>query len=243
MLVPVIFDSLEEAFDAARGGDEDAVRVVFRSLHPRLERYLRSRSPAVAQDLAGEVWLAAEQIKGPFGAFLRFTLLTGARRSESAGLRRSELSDGDTTWIIPGERYKNKRDTLIPLSKAAQEIVAAQPRLGDYVFSATGQYPLSDFANRKAEFDKQCGVTGYVLHDLRRTSRTLLSRCADVNADIAERCLGHALSGVRGTYDRHAYEAEKRKAFEALARQIEHIVRRPPAKIADIAAERGKRRS
>jgi hypothetical protein len=47
---------------------------------------------------------------------------------------------------------------------------------------------------------------------------------AGVNADIAERCLGHVIDGVRGVYDRHAYLDEKRAAFESLAAQIERIV-------------------
>ena len=55
-------------------------------------------------------------------------------------------------------------------------------------------------------------------------------------------CLGHALSGVRGTYDRHQYENEKRAAFEALARQIERVVRPLAPVVADIADARGKRR-
>jgi integrase len=63
---------------------------------------------------------------------------------------------------------------------------------------------------------------GWRLH-LRRTARSLLSR-AGVNPDIAERCLGHAIGGVRGVYDRHSYENEMRRAFEALANQIERIV-------------------
>src|SRR5262249_17118358 len=131
---------------------------------------------------------------------------------------------------------KSGLDTLIPLNAAAQRIVAAQPRLaGDYVFSATGEYPLGDFANRKAAFDKASGVVGYTIHDLRRTSRTLLSR-AGISADIAEMCLGHVLTGVRGRYDRHAYANEKRHAFEALASLIERIVH-PPA---DVVVPLGK---
>jgi hypothetical protein len=47
---------------------------------------------------------------------------------------------------------------------------------------------------------------------------------ARVDVDIAERCLGHTISGVRGVYDRHQYEVEKARAFEALAAQIEEIV-------------------
>ena len=46
-----------------------------------------------------------------------------------------------------------------------------------------------------------------------------------MNADVAEMCLGHVLPGVRGVYDRHSYLAEKRDAFEALAAQIDAIVR------------------
>jgi len=47
---------------------------------------------------------------------------------------------------------------------------------------------------------------------------------AGVEADIAERCLGHAIVGVRGVYDRFAYREEKKRAFEALAAQIERII-------------------
>jgi hypothetical protein len=68
-----------------------------------------------------------------------------------------------------------------------------------------------------------------------------LSR-AGVSADIAERCLGHVMGGVRGTYDRHEYQSEKAHAFEALAALIERIVHPPTTTIADIASERSKRR-
>jgi len=51
-------------------------------------------------------------------------------------------------------------------------------------------------ARLKAKFDRACGVTGWTLHDLRRTARSLMSR-AGVSADHAERCLGHAGSGRR----------------------------------------------
>ncbi len=44
--------------DAARDGDDAAVGVLFRELHPRLVRFLRAREPGAADDLAGEVWMA-----------------------------------------------------------------------------------------------------------------------------------------------------------------------------------------
>jgi hypothetical protein len=185
-----------------------------------------ARSRVLTEDELRRLWLAAETYPGPFGRYLQFTLLTATRRGESAGLRRSELHDGGATWIIPGARYKSGQDTLIPLSKAAQKIIAAQPYLGDYIFSADGTRALGGFDDRKKDFDKVSGVSDYRLHDLRRTARTLLSR-AGISVDIAERCLGHVMGGVRGTYDRYAYQAEKTHAFEALAAQIERIVHPP----------------
>ena len=47
---------------------------------------------------------------------------------------------------------------------------------------------------------------------------------AGIDPDVAERCLGHKIGGIRGTYDRHRFENEKRAAFEALAAQVQRIV-------------------
>jgi hypothetical protein len=47
---------------------------------------------------------------------------------------------------------------------------------------------------------------------------------AGITNDIAERVLGHAMETIRGTYDRHAYEAEKRDALEKLGAAIERIL-------------------
>lgn len=110
-----------------------------------------------------------------------------------------------------------------------------------YIFTTDGRGAVTTFSTGKASVDQACGVRGWTFHDLRRTARTLLSR-AGINADIGERCLGHAIQGVRGTYDRFEYATEKRHAFEALAATIERIVHPPEADVADFAAERGKRR-
>ena len=59
---------------------------------------------------------------------------------------------------------------------------------------------------------------------------------AGVNADVAERCLGHVIGGVRGIYDRHEYFEEKKRAFELLAGQIERIVN-PQANVVPMGGE------
>ena len=63
----------------------------------------------------------------------------------------------------------------------------------------------------------------WVLHDLRRTGRSLMSR-AKVPFDHAERCLGHSMGGIRQIYDRYEYLDEKRSAFEALAASVDSII-------------------
>jgi integrase len=206
----------------------------------RLSAIDRARSRVLSDAELKAMWETAETF-GPFGRYVQFILLTATRRNEAAAMRRSELLSADT-WIIPATRYKSGRDMLMPLSAAAQAIVTAQPRLGDgdLIFSATGARPLGGFDRAKRAFEKASGVENWVIHDLRRTSRTLLSR-AGVSADVAERCLGHVMGFVRGTYDRWDYEPEKRHAFTILAAQIDRIVH-PQPKVADLAAERDKRR-
>ena len=142
-------------------------------------------------------------------------------------MKRSEIVNGD--WIIPAERYKTGKELVIPLSQAAKEIVdgmrAPNGGSADFVFSSNGgRTRIANFSSFKDNLDAKTGIVEpWVLHDLRRTSRSLLSR-AGVSADIAERCLGHVIGGVRGVYDRYSYHREKAVAFEKLAQLIEGIV-------------------
>jgi integrase len=61
------------------------------------------------------------------GLALRLQLLTGTRPSEAAEIDLQELKALDSadsaSWIIPGERTKNKRAHLVPLSPMAVEVV------------------------------------------------------------------------------------------------------------------------
>jgi integrase len=128
-------------------------------------------------------------------------------------------------WMLPAARNKVKVDLIRPLSPTAQAVLARLPHLGKrrFVFTTGSDRPLGGFTKFKHRLDAACGVAGWTLHDLRRTARSLMSR-AGVVADHAERCLGHVIGGVRGTYDRHEYHLEKQRAFEALAAQIDRII-------------------
>jgi integrase len=175
-----------------------------------------ARDRILTDDELRAIWKASEG--SAFGSYVRFLLLTGARRNEAAGMEWAEVVSGD--WTLPASRNKTVQDLIRPLSQAALATLP-EPN-GQFVFGRKGK-PLAVFGVPKSKLDEASGVTGYTLHDLRRTARSLMSR-AGVPTDHAERCLGHTIPGVRGVYDRHEYHAEKARAFEALAAIIERIV-------------------
>ena len=188
-----------------------------------------ARSRILNDDELRHVWKASGDA-GTFGTLVKFLLLTAARRSEAGGMTWDEIA-GDT-WHLPAERNKTKQPLTRPLSAAALVLLNAQLRIQgcQFVFSC-GDGPLTSYSRPKMLLDAASGVTGWRLHDLRRTARSLMSR-AGVNADIAERCLGHVVGGVRGVYDRHQYQAEMLAAYEALAAQVERIVDPQPNVVA-----------
>ena len=179
----------------------------------------QARSRVLNDDELRAIWKATADYP-VFGALLRFILLTATRRNEAAHMRWSELN-GDRTWIIPAARYKTNLDHVIPLSSLALSMLPE--RNGELVFSESGRNAIGGYQRRKQALDEASGVSGWVIHDLRRTAWSLLSR-AGVPSDHAERCLGHVIPGVRGVYDRHEYFDEKARAFEALAAQIGRII-------------------
>jgi integrase len=162
-----------------------------------------------------------------YGALLRFILLTATRRSEAGQMRWAELNG--QTWIIPAARYKTNLDHVIPVSELALSVLPE--RNGEFVFSKNGREAIGGYQRHKQAIDEASGVNGWVIHDLRRTARSLLSR-AGVASDHAERCLGHVIPGVRGVYDRHEYFEEKAGAFEALALQVQRIINPQPNVVA-----------
>lgn len=202
--------------------DDDFLSPVVRGM-ARVKPAETARSRILTDDELRAVWKAAREGTGAFPALIKFLLLTAARRCEAADMRWSEIKEAD--WTLPAARNKTKVELVRPLSEAAQAALADLPRISEceFVFTTGGKRPISGFSKFKAAFDKACGVTDWTLHDLRRTARSLMSG-AGVNPDIAERCLGHVIPGVRGVYDRHQSHREMAQAYEALAAQIERII-------------------
>ena len=193
-----------------------------------------ARDRVLTDDEIRKVWATED---GIFSRYVRFLLLTAARRNEASEMTWAE-TDGDD-WLLPAARNKTKVDLVRPLSRQAQAILESLPKAGPFVFTTNGATPISNFSNFKRQLDKASGTKGWTLHDCRRTARSLMSR-AGVPSDHAERCLGHVIGGVRGVYDRHEYHREKAQAFEALAAQIERIIN-PQANVVGITKRKRQR--
>lgn len=215
---------------------------------PRANSKERARTRVLSDEEIRTIWPALGKA-GTFGALVKMLLFTAQRRDEVAHMSRKELGE-DGIWTIPAERYKTKRPNFVPLSKAALAVIEAQPKIDgcDYVYPSRAKTPYSGFGKSKAALDKAVmqrrgePLPNWTLHDLRRTGKTLMAR-AGVRPDISERVLGHVITGVEGTYDRHSYADEKRDALERLASLIERIFNPPPSNIAKLDERRERVRA
>ena len=180
------------------------------------------------------VWKVAEA-NGQFGAFVRLLLLTGQRREKVAAMKWADISV-DGVWAIPSEDREKGNAGDLALGAEALDIIKSRPRVGDnpFVFAGRGNSHFSGYSKMKAGFDAKCATAPWALHDLRRTARSLLSR-AGVSSEHAERVLGHAIKGVEGVYDRHAYRAEKAAAIRKLEGLVLNILRGPVDNVVPLA--------
>jgi integrase len=186
------------------------------------------------------VWRACDEM-GTFGALVRLLLLTAQREAKVANLRWDDIDDNGV-WTIPTEPREKGNAGKIKLPQLARDIIQAQtPIAGNpYVFTAAnGDGPFSSFSQRKRELNQKlpADMPPWTLHDLRRTARSLMAR-AGVARDIAEYVLGHAIPGVEGRYNRHAYFEEKNDALEALANLINTILNPTSDNVVRLAAHR-----
>jgi integrase len=204
----------------------------------------RARTRTLSDPELRLVWEQAGSA-GPFGTMLRFILLTSARLSEARKMPWDEL-DNAGDWTLPAIRNKTKVDLVRPLSGTAKHVLAdALTQQIDgckLVFSLDGKHPIGGISKFKRRLDaailaelrkqdpKAKPLPNWTPHDLRRTARSLMSR-AGVSSDHAERVLGHVIAGVRATYDRHEYYAEKQDALEKLAAVVARILDPAPANV------------
>jgi integrase len=196
-----------------------------------------------------------------FGSIIRLLALTGQRAGEIAGLRWSEVQDD--VILLPGDRTKNHRAHVVPLSDAARAIIAKlEIREGRDMIFGRGEKQFSGWSNCKERLDALVvETTGAPLphwtpHDLRRTFATYsgggipahqlerlpprekeMARGLDIEPHVIEGILNHVSgykAGVAGTYQRGSYENKKRIALDRWAEHLMAIVEDRPSNITPI---------
>jgi integrase len=191
----------------------------------------KARDRVLDDDELRILWKHAGEA-GTFGAFTKMLLLTAQRREAVRTMRWSDLSDADV-WTIPQtERGKGTAGAL-KLPAMAIDIIRALPRIADnpFVFASTRTNRAIAISNAHRQLGNP--FTGWRLHDLRRSSRSLLAR-AGISREVAERVLGHRLVGVEGIYNRFDYFEQKTHALAALANLIGGIIDGHPDKVVPI---------
>jgi integrase len=188
------------------------------------------------------LWLACDG-DNVFGAFFKVLVLTGQRRGEVAGMRWNEIDEERRLWSLPANRAKNGHAHRIPLSTQAWALLENLPRIGEYVFSYDGgARPIAGFSKPKRALAARAKVSGFRLHDVRRSTASGLQRLG-VAVPVVEAALNHVsgtFRGVTGTYLRHDYADEIRIALQKWADHVERLIGGKPAKI---IALRGKGQS
>jgi integrase len=146
-------------------------------------------------------------------------------------MRWSELDLDNRVWHIPGSRTKNSKahdvhlcDVVITIIRGLHHL-RPQPGKPDFVFTFTGNTPVSGFAFAKGRVDEITGITKWRIHDLRRTATTGMARLG-IPPHVAERVLNHqsgTISGVAAVYNRFAYLDERKEALAAWGKFVEGL--------------------
>lgn len=181
--------------------------------------------------------------------YLAIALLVvlGVRKGELIAAKWEEFDFEEKVWKLSPERTKTSSGITIPIPDEItpwfKELAVrangseylfpsrrASKRRG-YISSDTLNHALAKLFGMKVDSKKkplpnklgEAGIAHFVVHDLRRTCRSLLASNG-VPPHIAERCLNHKLRGVEGIYDRYDYFEERREALIQVAKKIVPLV-------------------
>ncbi len=171
------------------------------------------------------LWQAFD-VRGIHGAALKAILVTAQRPNEVCGMRWDEVDLEAHQWTIPGDRTKNKKTHIVPLSDLAMDIVRDQQGLDDaLVFPSPTRRNTHVRASSKASeaIKNLSGVANFRAHDLRRTASTGMTKLGHTRF-IVDRVLNHTEVGVGRVYDRHDYLAEKTAALESWGLKLRQLL-------------------
>jgi integrase len=175
-----------------------------------------------------KLWLACGALGYPYGPLVKMILLTGTRLSEMRDAEWREFDFPARLWRIPEQRFKSGSQHIVPLCDDLLALLESLPRRGRYLFATNGNdKPVRGFDVPIKKFREAVGAHDWSLHDLRRTTRTKLSKLAPFH--VCELAIGHAKQGLQRVYDQEEYRDEIRAALDKWAAALREIVEPEPA--------------
>lgn len=175
------------------------------------------------------------------GLCLQLMLATAQRRREVVTAKWADIDLSAGWWVVPETVAKNKLPHRVPLSALSIRLLkAAKMEAGSssYVFpNPSDTAPIRDDAISKAvrRNEAKFKVPHFTPHDLRRTAASQMASAGTSRLTISK-ILNHVESGITAVYDRHGYDAEKRKALNAWGRKLERIIKGKSAKVVQLKA-------
>jgi integrase len=149
-------------------------------------------------------------------SIFRLLLLTGARRGEVLSLRWEDIKD-PAVWTKPHARTKQRETHAVPLSAAAQAVLAELAKdkdEGGFVFPAGrgASGPMRTAEKPWRTICRAAGITGLRTHDLRHDYASRLVS-AGVSLHIVGGLLGHKKPSTTARYA-HLHDDALRAATE-----------------------------
>ncbi|CAE6747468.1 tyrosine-type recombinase/integrase [Paraburkholderia domus] len=159
-------------------------------------------------------------------AAVKLLMYSMCRKVEVLRAKWTEIDVDKAQWDIPAERMKSRRPHRVYLSRQALEVLEVQRALtGDleYVFPSAFRavVPMADATLNHLFKRMDFGVAEFSPHGTRGTAATLL-REHGFSRDVVELLLAHTeRSQTAASYHHHELEAERRRALQYLADEID----------------------
>ena len=196
--------------------ESNFVTAIRRTPGTKRERVLTKKEIAAIWKSCGN--LGPSEVAINYGRMVRFLLLTAQRRDEAASLRHGHILDG--VWRQTDNKASRPHSLTLPPLALAQ---VGQGEARNFVFAGrTGK--VGAFSMLKRLLDEASGVTGWRLHDLRRSAATNMQELG-IRNEVVQSILNHAVPGVGGVYLRSELEKQKAEALATWATALERIVK------------------
>ncbi len=178
---------------------------------------------------------------------IKLLILTGARRSEIAGMRWEEINLTSKEWKLPSDRTKNRQSHTIYLSELAIRLVLQLKEItgnSPFVFD-TGRYEDGGHIHQDSLTGAIARLRGssngsrkkvlkhapledlkpFTIHDIRRSAATAWGEYLKTPPHVIERMLNHQpVNKLIATYQRATYANEQQWTWKKWGEIVESQV-------------------